>query len=71
VRTKAECLSLSPAELTLAEFSWCYPDLTCRDHYAAVHRALLYGYPVLPSYAEVYPSLVNLKPRKKREETHG
>jgi hypothetical protein len=66
MRTKAECQNLSDAELTLEEFSREHPDSPCTAHYRAVRSALLYGYPVFTGYEEVYPSLVNLKPRSKR-----
>jgi hypothetical protein len=66
MRSKEICNNLSDAELTLEEFSKYHPDTPCAMHYRAVRSAVMYGYPVFEGYAEVYPSLLNLKPRSKR-----
>ena len=66
MRDKPTCLSLSYAELTLEEFSKYYPNLTCSAHYAATHSALRIGYPVFEGYEAVYPSLKNIKVRKRK-----
>jgi hypothetical protein len=65
MRTRTQCAGVPLAELTLEEFDAQYPHLPCGEHYRAVRTALLMGYIVFDGYRDTYPSLVNVKPRRR------
>lgn len=69
LRTKQELLTLPVYLLSLREFSWCYPDRVCSEHYAAIKDALEQGIEVPTKYKKEYPSLTNVK-RKRHAKRH-
>jgi hypothetical protein len=66
LRTKKELLTLPLRMLTLTEFGWAHPELTCIDHYLAIKAALEQGLEVAKHALMEYPSLKSVTIRRKR-----
>ena len=71
MKTKKELLELPLYQLSLAQFTWLYPNSVCMEHYRGVKEALEQGLEVYPNYVEEYPSLVHTKLKRKRNAKPG